>query len=134
MWDEDYPLDEPESLTITTENVCSKWGLDDGDEPDWVADHFGWEVPWHDTLDILVMRYFAPLLGDKAEWSTIITIHNPVRLHSYDGREVPWFDSSADISFVPGIEVTITPEQVVEAICDAMVMEGHSLEVGYGIE
>lgn len=63
----DVPLDmAAEPLWLETASVLSKWGLSDGNRPDWLSDTAEWEVDWHEVLFLAVSRFWEPLLPERA--------------------------------------------------------------------
>lgn len=95
-----------EQLILSSASLLSKWGFDDGNPFDEVAD---W---WHDRhgeplmghcdcgyadlgvdraelLEALIRRYLLPALDQRVEVEMIGTSHNPVRARSIDGVPVP---------------------------------------------
>jgi hypothetical protein len=90
--------DEPK-LLLYSECLLSKWGFNDGDEPDFWLDWCdeqgldynarGWD--WHATLRRLVREHLAPKLEQRVELVDIETIHNPIRVETVDGVEVDWY-------------------------------------------
>lgn len=97
MWPE-YP-ETCESVVLTAQSLCSKWGFSDGDL---LIDECGGELGrrgviteragcwWHRALRILVRKHLVPLLPAHAVVVDIDSCHNPIRLSEWDGKE--WDD------------------------------------------
>lgn len=95
--------------------MLSKWGFNDGDEPDalidWLAEHRPdidyAELDFHPVLCALVRRYLLPVLDQRVEVVEIETTHNPIRATAVEGVPVPeavWYGRAP--------EPTLTPESV----------------------
>lgn len=90
--------DAPEVFRLSTDSLFSKWGFNDGDEPDWLLDALeergiDWsasDTGWHDVLHQLVVEHLVPVLSLPVEVYRIETIHNPVRVDTVAGVELPW--------------------------------------------
>ena len=93
-------------LVLASEGLLSKWGFNDGDEPDELLDHLdaiGWTgsdgwLPgdvWHRALHRLVCDHLIPKLDQKVEITVLETNHNPVRARTVDGVDVVqlWYRS-----------------------------------------
>lgn len=91
-------MDEPK-LVLWSDCLLSKWGFNDGDEPDFWLDWCdeqgvdynarGWN--WQTTLRRLVRDHLAPKLDQHVELVDIETNHNPIRAETVDGVEVDWY-------------------------------------------
>lgn len=86
-------MSEEQVFTLVSDGLLSKWGFHDGDCPDdvlgWLeANGHGWRIDWHQVLTKLVEDYLVPALDQKVELARILTIHNPVRARTVDGRDV----------------------------------------------
>lgn len=87
--------DDP-TLWLHSESLLSKYGFNDGDEPDaWLDwcdeqgigyDDADWD--WHATLRRLVREHLLPKLDQHVDVYDIDTIHNPIRASTVDGVEV----------------------------------------------
>ena len=103
--------DEP-TLWLWSGDLLSKYGFNDGDEPDtWLdwCDEQGidYNAPnwdWHGTLRRLVREHLLPKLDQHVEVYDIDTIHNPIRARTVDRAEI---DDRADHP-----DGTLTPESV----------------------
>ncbi|WP_262058532.1 hypothetical protein [Streptomyces sp. STR69] len=100
-------------LTLFSADLLSKWGFNDGSDPDvWLdyceANHVDYnEVDF--PLTTLVRQHLIPALNQAVTVCDIETSHNPIRVDSIDGRDVTylWHDShSADV------DALLTPEHV----------------------
>ncbi len=87
------------TLTLVAGSLLSKWGFNDGDEPDHLLDYMdeigvdynALPVGWHEALRILVRGHLLPALaatGHQVEVYDIETIHNPIRASKVDGVEI----------------------------------------------
>ncbi len=125
-WFEEERRDEygelPTKLTLESRELCSKWGFNDGDEPDWVADIFydGKDPTryWRRTLARLAETYLIPKILGQVETYFIHTIHNPIRMRSYNGEEVDCFGGKNE--FVPNVSVVVSPRIIVETVVDVI--------------
>jgi hypothetical protein len=99
-------------VTLYSNDLCSKWGFNDGDPPDDVVawcDANGVDlyevVDWHDVLRTLVREHLLPALAEHHEVEVyhIETQHNPIRASRIDGAD---FDVHRDPA------PRLTPEQV----------------------
>lgn len=80
-------------LVLTSASLLSKWGFNDGDEPDFLLDALderGLDYPsdWHEALWKLVNEHLLPALDQHVELVRIATNHNPVRASIVDGVDV----------------------------------------------
>lgn len=98
--------DEP-TLWLPSDDLLSKYGFGDGDEPDafwdWRDEHGIEDIAWHPTLRRLVREHLLPKLDQRVEVYDIETIHNPIRADTVDGIEV---DHRRDQG------ITLTPDGV----------------------
>lgn len=102
-------MSEP-NLTLLSTDLLSKWGFNDGDDPeDWLdyceangIDYNAVDFP----LTALVRRYLLPALDQAVTVVDIETSHNPIRVDTIDGQDVTeaWFGRSP--------APTLTPEYV----------------------
>jgi hypothetical protein len=98
------------SLTLHTDDLLSKFGFNDGDDPeDWLdycdangIDYNEIEFP----LVQLVRQYVLPVLDQRVTVVEIETLHNPIRARTVDGIEVRGEDT------VYGDPIELTPETV----------------------
>lgn len=79
-------------IRLSSECLLSKWGFNDGDDPepwlDWCDAH---GVDYNEIdypLVALVRRYLLPVIEQDVTVVEIETIHNPVRLETIDGVDV----------------------------------------------
>ncbi|ASU81518.1 hypothetical protein CDO52_00805 [Nocardiopsis gilva YIM 90087] len=106
------------AITLYSSDLLSKWGFNDGDEPDiWLdyLDEMGldWDdIPW--PLVPLVRRYLLPALAahHDIEVYEIESIHNPIRARRVNGIEID------DHAVEP--QVQLTPEWVNVPLADAL--------------
>lgn len=108
-------------LILNAESLASKWGFNDGD----IVDDWWWnnqgevlEADTHEALHLLIVEHLIPAIeraGHAVELERIDTIHNPVRAHTIDGNRVDHYGDHGP-AFPTSITVTITPEQVTNAI------------------
>ena len=104
-----------ESLYLPAEGLLSKWGFNDGDEPD---DFLDWceeqgipydGLDWKLMLRRLVREYLIPALDQRVEVVEVDTAHNPIRAASVDGEDVTgcWVGADDDPELTPyGVEVS----------------------------
>jgi len=89
----------PPTLTLFAHSLLSKWGFNDGDEPEHLLDYMdeveinynALPIDWHDALRSLVRKHLLPALaanGHQVEVYDIDTIHNPIRASKVDGVEI----------------------------------------------
>lgn len=99
-------------LRLSSSSLLSKWGFQDGDEPEMVYDYceaHGIDysrLDWHATLIKLVRTYLLPALDQDVEVYEVITIHNPIRAEAVDGVRT-WSEVEIHAS-----GVSLTPEYV----------------------
>lgn len=99
-------------LTLYSGGLLSKWGFNDGDEPDDVADWLEADgiayraIPWHAVLCRLVREHLVPVLDQAVEVYDIESNHNPIRAETVDGVEVNEYLSRAEQP------LSLTPEHV----------------------
>lgn len=87
-------------LILHSRSLASKYGFNDGDEPDHLLDWLDVHHPeydyatadWHPTLIRLVETYLLPALKEDVEILTIDTIHNPVRAARVNGNDLVYED------------------------------------------
>jgi hypothetical protein len=102
-------MDEPH-LTLFSADLLSKWGFNDGDDPEPWLDYCEANGIDYNTVDFplvaLVRRYLLPVLEQKVTVVEIETIHNPIRAETVDGADVThlWLGR--------GLEPQLTPERV----------------------
>ncbi|MFI0480712.1 hypothetical protein [Actinomadura sp. 9N215] len=101
-------------LILTSDSLLSKWGFNDGDEPDALLDHLdglgrtgrdGY-LPgdvWHRVLCRLVREHLIPQLVQDVEVDVLVTSHNPIRARTVDG---------VDVTRPPFPQPDLTPESV----------------------
>lgn len=82
----DSPPQPPETVTLFASGLLSKWGFDDGDLLDWIYE-FG-DFDRHAVLCAVVRQKLLPALTQKVDVQEIVTIHNPIRARTVDGKDV----------------------------------------------
>lgn len=97
-------------ITLLSCDLLSKWGFNDGDDPeawlDWCdehgVDHNELEFPWA----ALVREHLVPLIDQAINVVDVETIHNPIRVDTVDGVDVikAWSNKAP--------APTLTPESV----------------------
>lgn len=108
-------------LVLYSESLLSKWGFNDGDEPDayldWCDTHsHPYPDNWDTVLRTLVRTRLLPALKQRVDLVDVETCHNPIRAERVDGRDVTalWYRSE------PGL--TLTPEDVVVPYVDVLAL------------
>jgi hypothetical protein len=106
------PVSDQRVLRLYSDGLLSKFGFNDGDQPDDVADwleadgiEYG-RAPWHPVLRRLVREHLLPVIDQNVAVYDIETIHNPIRAETVDGVQVD--DYQRDPTAVP----TLTPDHV----------------------
>jgi hypothetical protein len=100
-------------LRLYSSCLLSKWGFNDGDEPDawldWCEENgVDYNIrDWHGTLRRLVREHLLPKLDQQVELVDIETSHNPVRAEKVDGVEIDWYADYPDGTLTPEcVEIT----------------------------
>lgn len=109
-----------EELRLHSRGLTSKYGFNDGDEPDDLLDWFELHRPeydyptadWHPVLVKLVQDYLLPALKETVEVMLIETNHNPIRAAKINGNELVYEDDLDEV------EVTVPFERVWEVIVE----------------
>jgi hypothetical protein len=79
-------------LTLLSHSLLSKWGFNDGEDPDaWLdwCDRQG--IDWSQLdfpLVALVRQYLVPAIEQDVSVVEIETSHNPIRVETIDGKDV----------------------------------------------
>ncbi|WP_327300362.1 hypothetical protein [Streptomyces goshikiensis] len=97
-------------LTLFSSNLLSKWGFNDGEDPepwlDWCdeqgIDHAELDFPW----TALVRQRLLPAIEQEVTAVDIETIHNPIRIDTVGGVDV------TEVWFGRAPEPQLTPESV----------------------
>lgn len=103
--------------TLFSADLLSKWGFNDGDDPEVWLDYCEANGIDYNTVDFplveLVRRYLLPALDQDVTVVEIETIHNPIRAETVDGIDVTeaWMGSTP--------EPHLTPERVDVPLVDA---------------
>lgn len=95
-------MPDSQTLTLSSEDLLSKWGFCDGDQIDdlvWALLGFedSFEIDMHEVLCRLVETHLVPLLGGLRTYR-IGTCHNPIRLLPED-RDKPFLCVEAEIPY-----------------------------------
>lgn len=84
-------VNEP-TLTLFSADLLSKWGFNDGDDPEDWLDYCEANGIDYNVVDFplvpLVRRYLLPALDQAVTVVEIETIHNPIRVDTVDGQDV----------------------------------------------
>lgn len=110
-------------LRLDSIGLLSKYGFNDGEEPDglidWMEEHdpdYGYitDEQWHPVLCRLVRTRLLPVLDQAVEVEEIDTIHNPIRAITVDGVNVEqcWYGRQA--------KPVLTPEWVDVSFADVL--------------
>jgi hypothetical protein len=110
--------------------LLSKYGFNDGDEPDDLVELLEAEPPfgydyttfdWHPVLIALVREHLLPRLDQNVEVVEVETAHNPIRATVVDGVDVTysWFDHQPEPPLTP--EYVDVPYEAVLAAVRAAV-------------
>lgn len=84
------------TLTLFADDLCSKFGFNDGDWPEHLHEYWGESgvdhsgIEWHEALRKLVRTHLIPAMeaaGHAVEVYDIETVHNPIRARMIDGVE-----------------------------------------------
>lgn len=109
-------------LVLRSDGLLSKWGFNDGDEPEWLIDVFDergidWiEIDWHEVLWRLVNEYLLPVLDQRVELERIQTNHNPVRASTVNGSNVEELWTSKSTTCLTPESVTVPLDRVLDVI------------------
>lgn len=102
-------MDEPH-LTLFSADLLSKWGFNDGDDPEDWLDYCEANGIDYNAIDFplaeVVRRYLLPALDQHVTVVEIETIHNPIRAETVDEVDV----TGAWMGRQPGPQ--LTPERV----------------------
>jgi len=102
-------MSEP-TLWLSSDCLLSKYGFNDGDEPDafwdWREERGVEDIAWHPTLRRIVREHLVPKLDQRVEVYDIETIHNPIRASTVDGVDIDDLADHPDGMLTPdGVEV-----------------------------
>jgi hypothetical protein len=91
--EKEQAMREVPNLVLTSNDLLSKYGFNDGDTPGIVLDYcddqdIPYPADWHDVLRELVTEYLVPALDQSVTVVHVTTIHNPVRAGTVDGIDV----------------------------------------------
>lgn len=107
-----------DTITLFSRNLLSKWGFNDGDDPDEWWDYCERHGVDASTLDFplveIVQRYLIPRLDQLVTVAIIETSHNPVRVDTVNGKDVTeqWYGRAE--------RATLTPEYVDVPLSEAL--------------
>ncbi|MEU1044011.1 hypothetical protein ABZ400_02490 [Streptomyces sp. NPDC005897] len=103
-------MDEPR-ITLLSADLLSKWGFNDGDDPDDWLDYCEANGIDYNAVDFplaqLVHRHLLPALDQTVTVVEMDTIHNPIRADKVDGQDV-----TGDVWYGREPAPTLTPEYV----------------------
>jgi hypothetical protein len=110
-----------QTVTLFSADLLSKWGFNDGADPDEWWDYC--EAHGADPSDLdfplieVVQRYLIPRLNQAVTVAVIETSHNPIRVETIEGRDVTeaWHSSRAEAP-------ALTPEYVDVPLADALTI------------
>jgi hypothetical protein len=108
-------------LVLRADGLLSKWGFNDGDEPDWLLDALDergltYPADWHEVLWRLVNEHLLPALDQRVELVRIQTNHNPARASTVKGEDVSGLWTSDAATCLTPKSVTVPLEAVLDAI------------------
>lgn len=104
-------MDDDRVLRLRSAGLLSKWGFNDGDEPDDVADWLEADgidymaIRWRPVLQRLIREHLLPVLDQTVVAYDIETNHNPIRAETVDGVKVDVYKTSDP-------PIVLTPEYV----------------------
>ncbi|MFG2747212.1 hypothetical protein ACGFY0_45155 [Streptomyces chartreusis] len=97
-------------LTLFSSSLLSKWGFNDGDDPDAWLDWCEGQGIDYNALDFpltrLVRKHLVPVLDQAVTVVDIDTSHNPIRVDTVNGADV------TEVWFGRAPEPTLTPDHV----------------------
>lgn len=84
-------MTEP-TVTLFSADLLSKWGFNDGDDPEWWLDwceaqgidHMSFDFPWA----ALIRQHLIPALDQAVTVVDVETSHNPIRIDTLHGVDV----------------------------------------------
>ncbi|MFI9622140.1 hypothetical protein ACIG8S_24840 [[Kitasatospora] papulosa] len=84
-------MTEP-TLTLFSRDLLSKWGFNDGNDPEWWLhwcdsqgiDYNAFDFPWA----AVVRKHLVPAIVQTVTVVDIETSHNPIRVETVDGTDV----------------------------------------------
>jgi hypothetical protein len=94
-------------LTLFSRCLLSKWGFNDGDDPDDWLDYCDAHGIDYNEVDFplveLVRRYLLPALDQTVTVVEIGTNHNPIRAQTVNGIDVSaaWRDREPELALTP---------------------------------
>jgi hypothetical protein len=111
----DQPREVEATLTLLSRDLLSKWGFNDGNDPDEWLDYCeanGLDLDF--PLEEVVRRYLAPRLEQDVTVVHIETCHNPIRAETVNGLDV------TEVWFGRATGPTLTPECVDVPLSEAL--------------
>lgn len=117
---------ESPTLTLYADSLCSKWGFNDGDEPENLLDYWDeigvryTDLDWHTALRTLVRERLVPAMeaaGHVVEVYNIVTNHNPIRARRIDGVEVDDYRGAAGALRDLRPEFVVVPYEEIARAC-----------------
>ncbi|MFF3857552.1 hypothetical protein [Micromonospora sp. NPDC002575] len=110
-------MTEP-TLTLFAWGLLSKWGFNDGDDPELWLDYCEARGIDYNALGFplaaLVRRHLVPVLDQDVTVVDIETCHNPIRADTVDGVDV------TDVWYGDAPKPTLTPEYVDVPMADVL--------------
>lgn len=94
-------------LTLFSRDLLSKWGFNDGDNPDDWLDYCEANGIDYNSVDFplveLVRRYLLPQIQQRITVAEVETCHNPIRAETVDGVDVTqvWFGRAPEPALTP---------------------------------
>lgn len=95
------------TLTLFSSSLLSKWGFNDGDDPeDWLdwcdnqgIEHNAFDFPW----TAIVRKHLAPAIEQDVTVVDIETSHNPIRVDTVNGTDVreAWYGRAEAPTLTP---------------------------------
>ncbi|MFE7236099.1 hypothetical protein ACFVAF_36905 [Streptomyces sp. NPDC057596] len=105
-------------LTLFSSDLLSKWGFNDGDDPDDWLDYCEAHGVDYNQVDFplvqLVRHYLLPKIKQQLTVVEVETSHNPIRAETVDGKDV------TEVWFGRAPEPTLTPEAVDVPMADVL--------------
>lgn len=94
-------------VTLFSADLLSKWGFNDGDDPeswlDWCEtqgiDYNAFDFPWA----VVVRKHLVPVIEQRVTVVDVETIHNPIRAETVNGVDVSaaWYGRAEAPALTP---------------------------------